>query len=313
MGNLQHEATTLLNFGVLYFMKLDYEKSIEYFKKALSIFSTTGDQRGEGLVSHNLGEIYYLSCEYGNSLKYLSAARTIFENLQDINEELETLFMLGIYYAALGSKNNLSLIINDFKNLLMRETGERHSYNYRFLKLLQKADSLNFFHEIKSIIHYYNNQSVKNNFFRAVIKAVEFLYRHNMNKEALEELNNKAFSDVAETNQDYKAWQEYYFGLIKLNSGEYDIHPSEHFLKALGIIEKLNISELTWKVMTVLADFYYSRGNFLRAEEYAYYSFALIEHIAEGIGEEELKNSYMSRKDIRSAIDICKKILPNNG
>lgn len=313
MGNLQHEAIVLLNFGVLNFMKLDYEKSIGYYKRALSIFSHTGDQRGEGLVNHNLGELYYLSCEYGNSLKYINGAHSIFENLQDVNEELEILFLKGIFYATMGSNKQLSLIIDDFARLLLREAGEKHKFNLRFLKLLQNNKSLNFFHEIKSVINYYNKQSVKSDFFRASITAVNFLYENKLYREAREELNNKDLLAAVETNRFYKAEWEFYCGLVAAHSEDGSDHPSEYFLKALNLVENLSISEITWKIMTVLADFYYERGNFLRAEEYAYYSGSLIEHIAGSIDEEELKNSYLTKKEIKDAFGIIRKILPNNG
>jgi len=313
MGNLQHEATVLLNFGVLNFMKLDYERSIEYYKKALAIFSSTGDQRGEGLVNHNLGELYYLSCEYGNSLKYLKEARTIFENLQDVNEELETLFLLGIFYETTGSKKDLGTILNDFQTLMMRDAGEKHKFDFRYLKLLLNRKSMNFFHEIKDIIRYYNKQSVKNNFFRASITAVDFLYEHMLYKEALEELQKESLVSAAGSNRFFKAERLLYIGLVTEQTGVYDVHPSEYYLEALELVENLSISELTWKIMMVLSIFYYNRGNYLRAEEYAYYTRSLIEHIAEGIGEAGLKKSYLARREILKALNMCKKILPDNG
>ena len=313
MGNLQHEAIVLLNFGVLSFMKLDYEKSIEYYKRALSIFSHTGDQRGEGLVNHNLGEIYYLSCEYGNALKYIRGAHAIFENLQDVNEELETLFLKGIFYAVMGSNDNLGMIIDDFTKLLIREAGEKHKYNLRFLKLLLNSKSLNFYHEIKSIIQYYNKQSVKHDFFMASITAVKFLYENQLYNEAMEELRAENLIAAVETNLFYKAEWEFYCGLVSAHLENSSDHPSEHFLRAVDIVENLSISEITWKIMIELADFYYARGNFLRAEEYAYYSGSLIEHIAGSIDDEELKNSYLSKKEIKDAFEIIRKILPNNG
>jgi serine/threonine protein kinase/tetratricopeptide (TPR) repeat protein len=313
MGNLQHEATLLLNLGVLYFEKLDYPKSLENYKRALSIFSNTGDQKGEGLINYNLGEIYYLSCDYRNALRYLLEARSVFGQLQDTNEELETLFMLGNLYYALGSDSEVKKIVADMERLGNRQTGEKHNYNSRLLKLLAGKENLNFFHEIKDIIHYYAKQGDKNNFCRASFTAIKFLYEHNLFKEALEEISRDDLKAVVKENDYHNAEWNLYFGLIIADNKGSEVHQSEYYLKAYSLIEHLSISELTWRVLSVLAEFYSGRGNFLRGEEYAYYAKALIEHISDNIDDEKLKKDYLNKKEIKTTLNICRKILSGNG
>src|SRR5690606_25720159 len=57
IGNLEQEAKLLLNYGIYYYDKLDFETAIEQYTRANHILSSLGDKNGEGLVQVNLGEV----------------------------------------------------------------------------------------------------------------------------------------------------------------------------------------------------------------------------------------------------------------
>jgi serine/threonine protein kinase/tetratricopeptide (TPR) repeat protein len=312
IGNLKHEATILLNMGVLYFDRLEYVKAIEYYKKALSVFSHTGDMRGQGLVNTNLGEIYFLSCNYYNALYHVLEAGRIFHELHDTNEELESLFLAGKIYLELDSKPDVERIIASIDMLILNQ-GAKHEYNLRFLKLMSRKRTLNFYHEIKSIINYYFNQGDKRNYFTASMTAIKFLYENQLYEEAFEEINRNELAATAELNAFFSAEWNLYSGMIMSRTGGMDVHSSEYYLKAYKIVEDLNISEVTCKIMITLAGFYSSRGNTLRAEEYAYYCRNLIDHISENIGNEILIRSYRSKPEVAHSLELCRKILNGNG
>jgi hypothetical protein len=312
IGNLKHEANLLLNIGIIYLEKLNYDKSAEYYKRALSIYSHTGDLRGEGWVNSNLGEIYFLTCDYRNALFHIKEARNIFQRLKDKNEELESLFLMGKIYHELGSSSRVEKIIVDYETLLSSQ-GAKHEYNYRFLKVLAKKKSLNFFHEIKDIIHYYSAQGDKKNYFRASMTAVKFLYDHQLYKEALEQISSSDLAAASKQNNYFEAEWNLCYGLIICNTGYDDVHPNEYYLKAYKIVEELSISEITWKIMITLADFYYKRGNVLKAEEFAYYTRNVLEYISDHIGDESLVRSYNNRQEAKDALNLCSLILKGNG
>jgi serine/threonine protein kinase len=314
MGHLKHEANVLMNIGILYQEKLDYVKTVEYFINALSIFSHTGDLGGEGLAKTNLAEIYFLTCEYKKAIESVTEAIQIFRKLQDANEELEAVFLAGKIYSQLGSCIDVERLITQNEKLFAKQ-GAKHGYNFRFLKLLINQKNLNFFHEIKDIIHYYSVQGDKKNYFLASITAVEFLYDNQLYDEAFELINDNTLKAASVLNRYFTAEWNLYLGLIINQTGNHDDddHPSSYYLKAYAILEELCISEMTWKTLITLADFYYSRGNTLRAEEHAYFSRTLLEHITEKIGVEALKNFYLDKKEVRAALELCNQILNSNG
>jgi serine/threonine protein kinase len=312
VGNLKHEATALLNIGVHHMEYSEYDKSSGYYKKALSIFSNTGDLRGEALINTNLGEIYYLTCKYREALTHLDEARRLFQKIQDANEECESLFLTGKIFVELGSNENLNKIITQYDKLLKNQ-GAKHEVHNRLLKLLAKKKSLNFFHEIKDIIRYYSAQRDTKNFFRASVIVLKFLYDHQLYKEALEQVTNNELVEASKFNKYFEAEWNLLFGMIINETGNHDVHPSEYFLKAYEIVENLSISELTWKIMITLSEFYYKRGNYLRAEEFAYYTKNLIEYISGNIGDDSLTKSYMAKKDIKDTLNLCRKILKGHG
>jgi serine/threonine protein kinase/Tfp pilus assembly protein PilF len=307
IGNLQHEAQVLLNTGVHYMEYSEYDKSIIYYRRALDIFSNTGDIKGGGLTNSNLGEIYYLTCNYTEALRHAKEARYIFQKIQDANEELESLFLTGKIYTEIGCHENINRTISEFEKLLRNQVA-KHEYNYRFLKVLTKKKSLNFFHEIKDIIRYYSGQGDLKNYFQASITAVKFLYDHQLYKEALEMISSDELVAASGFTKYFEAEWNLCFGLIINETGSNDVQPSEYYLKAYNIIENLSISALTWKITSVLAEFYHQRGNSLRAEEFAYYTKSLLEYISENT-DDSLVKCYQNKKEVKEAMKLCNKVL----
>ncbi|MFW9930397.1 MAG: hypothetical protein ACFFD1_13455, partial [Candidatus Thorarchaeota archaeon] len=74
------------------------------------------------------------------------------------------------------------------------------------------------------------------------------------------------------------------------------------FKKSYDILKDENITELTWKVLVELANYYLGRGNYSRAKEYISYARSVIHYLAEKIDNEELRKIYLKYEKRRTAL-----------
>ena len=82
-GNDLSVATIYSWFGHIYNHKGDFEKSIEYYKKALLIIDNLTDNKSLIAASTNkgLGEVYYSISNSDSSLKYLNLALPFYQKI----------------------------------------------------------------------------------------------------------------------------------------------------------------------------------------------------------------------------------------
>jgi tetratricopeptide (TPR) repeat protein len=151
IGNLDLEAKLLLNYGIYFFENLNFEKALEYYNRAHSIFVSLGNRGGQGLVKYNLGEIYLLTCEYEKSIGAIEDSIKIFNNLKNLNEEMESLFLLGKLSFIINDIQNLNFVIEVMKEKIKDEKAvDKNKINYNFLKLLCSVLSENLEDQVKS-------------------------------------------------------------------------------------------------------------------------------------------------------------------
>lgn len=77
---LKNKSSTLNNFGVYYFIAKDYEKSIEFYLRSLSLKKRINDQKGIASVYNNLGGIYDNKGNSPKALEYYLKSLEIREN-----------------------------------------------------------------------------------------------------------------------------------------------------------------------------------------------------------------------------------------
>jgi tetratricopeptide (TPR) repeat protein len=89
----------------------EFEKSLDYYHKALSIYEEIGEKSGTAFLTSNIGGIYYSLRDYERSLEYYYKARAA-------HDELGEKSGLAIVYGNIGS-----VFVNGFggQQILMAE------------------------------------------------------------------------------------------------------------------------------------------------------------------------------------------------
>ena len=72
--------------------------------------------------------------------------------------------------------------------------------------------------------------------------------------------------------------------------------------KSFNLIKDENITELTWKILIELAEYYSNRGNYNKAKDYILYTKSVISYIAEKIENIELRKIYLNSEERKKAI-----------
>jgi two-component system, sensor histidine kinase PdtaS len=96
-------STILSNLGVLYKVKGDYVKALDYYQKSLEIRKKTGSKHGIGICYLNIGNIYTDNKNDQLALSYYLKAEKLFEEIDN-------------YYGLASVLNNVALIYQREKN-----------------------------------------------------------------------------------------------------------------------------------------------------------------------------------------------------
>lgn len=101
-GPLQDEALCLQNLGGVHHSKGEYSMAIEYYEKALAISRKIGDQQGEGRTLGNLGGTYSELGDYTNAIKFYEQAIATDRKIGNLRSEARALGGLGLVYSNIG-------------------------------------------------------------------------------------------------------------------------------------------------------------------------------------------------------------------
>jgi tetratricopeptide (TPR) repeat protein len=120
-------------------------------------------------------------------------------------------------------------------------------------------------------------------------------------------LNNKEFIKAIDQKNIFMAQREYLLGKIALVIKDEKLKsPIDYFEYAYSLIENQSINELTWKVLYILADTFWERGNFHKAKKPRLYAIELLEMISEHIPNNKIRTAYKERKDRKQVIEKLK-------
>jgi serine/threonine protein kinase/tetratricopeptide (TPR) repeat protein len=313
IGNLEHEAQLLMGFGVYYFDKLNFEKAHEYYNRALSIFVSLGSSSGQGLVKYNLGEIYLLTCEFEKSIESIENSVKIFNNLKNLNEEMESLFLLGKLYFTIGDEQNLNMVIGVMKEKIIDEKiVDKHKINYNLLKLLYSISYRNVEDQMEPfriIKNQYRELDDKNNFFFVAVQLIKLSIKLGYYDEAASELEDDTFLAICALNKLYNSEKNYMFAILSTNKNSYG-NPIDYLLEAFKYISESSITELSWKVLYRLAEIYYERGNYSKSEEFNTFAISVLNFILNNIKNEKIKSivaESSERKEVYQNLLIMQK------
>lgn len=312
VGNLNQEGLLLINYGVYYFERLNFEKATEYYLRAHRIFSSLGNNSNKGIVLSNLGEVYLTTCQYEKAYSLLLEAKEIFEKQKNIEELVPVILLLAQFYMIIGRvdllievRTHIIQVLDNLKNKNLYEL------DIKFVDFMISIDN-NENIDVESITllkeHYLKKDNIKNFAFITTHYSNYFIE----NKEfpnALEELNNSEFIKICNDNIIFRANREYLLGLVARYFSYDNSSPAiEHFEEAYELLEEEGIVELTWKVLFALAETYSERGNFNKAKNFIVYMRDLINLIAENIETTQFKTAYLQKEERLKAMQKLEKI-----
>ncbi|MBU2492035.1 MAG: serine/threonine-protein kinase [Bacteroidetes bacterium] len=311
VGNLDHEAKLLLNYGVFYYDDLEFEKAIVQYQRAENIFTSLGNKYGRGLALSNLGESYLRICEYQHSNDTLIESRIIFKNLKNKEEEAEVIFLLGQFYFQIGDVRQLNTLVEKFdkfyeKNSLIK----KHKNNLDFLRqmnLFLNKDYSKVINEMHNVLKNYSSQNDReNNYYysngvlilaKALIEVKDF-------DKAVFHLNGKNFLEFCNFNKLLQAERLYLLSIISAKERRSELESEIDYLeKAYEIIENQSLSELSWKINFSIAMFYFERGNIKKAENYVDLAKSIISYISDSITSLQIKSVYLEENNRKYALE----------
>ena len=95
-------AITLNNIGVAYSSLGEFEKALEYLRQSLAILRTGNDRNAESYTLSNVGAAYKGLANYQEALNYFGQARAIQQKTGNRPQEAETLDLTGVAYSHMG-------------------------------------------------------------------------------------------------------------------------------------------------------------------------------------------------------------------
>jgi len=118
------EVEWLLETGRTYFFMSQYEKAMNYVKKALQISREIGDKPGEAKALNNIGLIYGDKGEQDEALQYYQDALKIFREIGDKLGEAKALNNIGLIYGDKGEQDEALQYHQDALKIF-REIGDK--------------------------------------------------------------------------------------------------------------------------------------------------------------------------------------------
>jgi len=142
IGDVNGEANTFLNIGVMFFYQKEYEKAESNYKKALDLFKSTNNEVRIAAAYNNLGAIYRIQKKYNQAIETYNQSYKLKDRAKDTLGMSIALNNLGIVYQYMQQfekAEQLMLKSLDFQNRSKNNNGLISSYvSLANLKIKQK-------------------------------------------------------------------------------------------------------------------------------------------------------------------------------
>jgi tetratricopeptide (TPR) repeat protein len=287
--------------------------AIENYKKAEIIFNSLGDNYDHGLTEANLGEVFLFICEYQKAIDSLNNAIEIFDKLQNSLEKSEALFLLGKAHHRIGDFIRLHEIIDELN--IIDNLSDDQTRIKPHLDFLESLKQFEFEHEIdikkvNDVSHDYRIREERINYFEAKVLLIDYLLLKNEKQKLIDLLFDKDFTETCNSNVYIKAERLYLLGkFVTINPADNLESPVHYFNEALDLMSELNVNETTTKIIYELSNYYFERGNILKAKEYAVYGKSLISFFSEKFREIRMQDIYSNSSYRKSAWEKFTEIL----
>ncbi len=305
IGNLLYKSIIILNNGIFYLESCDYEKAIDQYLIAQSIFSALGEKNNLGITFTNLGEAYLITCEYENAFNVLTSAVSLYEELENKLEEGEAILLMGKLFFELRDSEKLKELIQSYHNDFLNES-DKLGFNYHYLSVLQKIlgeQSQDLLTDLFRLRDNSKNYSDNFSYSDIQIKLIEELIKNKNFNQAYNELMKEDFIKISANNTYLGSYRAFLFGKLSEASGDNRLKPSlVYFEKAFEKIRDISITELTWKILLSLYQAYEKRGNIDRMSEYKKLTLNTIYFIMEQIEQLPDNELYKSRSEWKNVI-----------
>lgn len=312
IGNHVQNAVIQMNWGVTLSNQNKFEDAIDKLKEAKLILKNISDQNSYSICLYNLGEAYLNSCDFQNAYDSLIEAQEKFSSIENIDEELRVLFLLGKFWFIIGDVTELEKIINQFEYYSYTKSflTDEHSTSYEFLKLMFMI--LNDDHIPVDLAINLLEKLDENNvnlLGESIFYLLEKMCYSNRINDSLYIIKHPNFSKLSNRNNYFSAYTDYIKGIIvRSEKIEGMKSPLEYFESAYSELENESISELTWKLLVAITQMYIERGNYHRAKKPRLYALELINLIADSITNPRIKVKFLENKERKNALDLLKKL-----
>ncbi|MCK4339137.1 MAG: tetratricopeptide repeat protein [Candidatus Cloacimonetes bacterium] len=227
--------------GDMYYLLNKYKKALEYFHKSLSLDEELGDKEGMAILYYNIGDNYELLAEYVKALESYLNCLKIYEELADQEGVADSYNVIGNIFQALG----------DFDIAL--------EYYNKYLEIQKKID------DKYGISIAYNNIGTVYDDNKDYDKALEYYYKA---FKIDEELNDKE-GIAAVTNN---------LGVVYYKLKEYD-KALEYYQQSLSLSKELNDIWAFANTSNNIAELYLDSAQYTKSFSYVDQGFEYAENI----------------------------------
>lgn len=306
VGNMEYEALIIMNLGALSFNQGNYEEAEENYLKARNVFISIGNKLNYSSLLINLSEIYIETSAFEEANKCLLELNRTLYRMDNYELEADTHFTFGKFYFYLGDFEALSLTVEDYEKIFNKIVlSDRYYNNLSSLKLLTKLNGPdeNLIEEFRRVIGNFLEFDDKYNFTKFSFILIGYLMKHNYNKDALDEIMNDALIGCCKENIVHEAERLYWLSVLANSDNNISLAPPNEYLNdAYTIMESQSISDLTWKILFALTEFYKSRGHEVKFIEYNNYLKGVINFIIQQIKNVNLRSKYLNKPERKSAL-----------
>ncbi|MBI4649495.1 MAG: tetratricopeptide repeat protein, partial [Bacteroidia bacterium] len=311
------------NIGLFFCNLGDYEKAIEYYKKAQKIkekLSESPDyaeaasgKKGNAIALNNIGNVFFYQCNYDEALNYYQQALKIFEEINFVPGIASALNGNGLVFEALENyekaleyylkalkaheqTKNIGEIANcqnNIGNVYSKMSDYDKALEY-YLKALENREKLN---DKSGLAQSYNNIGIIYKIRKDYKKATGYFEMAlNINIE-LNNLHEIALNYIA-IGRNYKETQEYDIALFYIS-------------KSMEIAQKIIMKRTIQLNYETMSEIYGLMNNFQKSLEYYKLSVAVKDSIQSGEVQNqisELQIKYETEKKQREVELLTKEI-----
>tara|TARA_Y100000590_G_scaffold291752_1_gene328505 strand:- start:1933 stop:4989 length:3057 start_codon:yes stop_codon:yes gene_type:complete len=152
--NSEFYADDMFWLAVAYYNKMNYKKSIEYFKKELKINKKLKLTEEMLLSYYNIGESYFMDKKINNSISYIDSAINIIDKISNsldnknkvnlLNKHISTIQLQSYNYFITDQNLKLIELIESYRSLILKEkltlNNSKSDYQINTLQSLLSED-----------------------------------------------------------------------------------------------------------------------------------------------------------------------------